>query len=381
MQTNLSKDIGNSNINNSEKYRKQENNSFENSTKQKNTKKSFPDSKHIKSITYSDVRPGDLKYRKPGNNKSFAESLTTISNAKNGNSENAFAKKSTALIKSKTISYNEIPSWMKDNVYIRSGYRKPNQSFVSCLSSLGYLHNEFINVWSHLVGVVLFIVLMFVTAIFVFPSIKTISIYDVLVTYIFLTGAVVCLLLSSIYHLFQCHSEQVANNFIKCDYIGIILLIIGSCVPAFFYAFYCHNFLKTLYISMMVVFGILTGIFVMTPKFSDSEWITIRASTFVLMALSGIIPLVHSSISFGISYTYKALQIQYLTPMALFYIAGALIYGARIPERWFPGKFDIYFHSHQIFHFFVVFAAAFHYIGVINALHWTHKLAPICPAF
>ncbi|OMJ24536.1 Adiponectin receptor protein [Smittium culicis] len=380
MQVNSSEDINIPKINSSAKYRKQEN-KFKNSTKQKNTKKIFPDSKHSESITSSDVRQGDLKYRKPGNYKSFKESLITRNNARVSSNEKFNSRKSTALIKSKTISFNEIPSWMKDNVYIRSGYRKPNQSFASCFSSLGYLHNEFINVWSHLAGVVLFIVLMFVTAIFVFPSIKTISIYDVLVTYIFLTGAVVCLLLSSIYHLFQCHSEQVANNFIKCDYIGIILLIIGSCVPAFFYAFYCHNFLKTLYISMMVIFGIITGIFVMTPKFSDSEWITIRASTFVLMALSGIIPFVHSLISFGLSYTYKALQIQYLTPMALFYIAGALIYGARIPERWFPGKFDIYFHSHQIFHFFVVFAAAFHYIGVINALHWTHKLAPICPAF
>jgi len=24
------------------------------------------------------------------------------------------------------------------------------------------------------------------------------------------------------------------------------------------------------------------------------------------------------------------------------YIAGALIYGARVPERWFPGTFDIW---------------------------------------
>ncbi|GFH23238.1 uncharacterized protein HaLaN_20824 [Haematococcus lacustris] len=30
--------------------------------------------------------------------------------------------------------------------------------------------------------------------------------------------------------------------------------------------------------------------------------------------------------------------------------SGAGIYAARIPERWFPGKFDILLHSHQIFH-------------------------------
>ncbi|OLY77682.1 Adiponectin receptor protein [Smittium mucronatum] len=291
----------------------------------------------------------------------------------------AIHSKNDKTAKDLTISWNELPSWMQDNVYIRSGYRKPNESFINCFHSLGYLHNEFFNVWSHLIGVFLFIVLMFVTSIFVFPSIKTISFYDILVTYIFLAGAVICLSLSSFYHLFMCHSENVANSFIKCDYIGIILLIVGSCVPAFFYAFYCHNILKTLYISMMVLFGIITGVFVMTPKFSEPEWISVRASTFLCMAMSGIIPLIHSTISFGLNHTIKSLQLQYLGPMALFYFIGVLIYGSRIPERWFPGKFDIFFHSHQIFHFFVVFAAAFHYFGVINALHWTHNFAPICP--
>ena len=30
--------------------------------------------------------------------------------------------------------------------------------------------------------------------------------------------------------------------------------------------------------------------------------------------------------------------------------SGALVYAQRVPERWFPGKFDLFFHSHQIFH-------------------------------
>lgn len=37
-----------------------------------------------------------------------------------------------------------------------------------------------------------------------------------------------------------------------------------------------------------------------------------------------------------------------------------MIYAARVPERFFPGRFDIMFHSHQIFHIFVVVAALIH---------------------
>ena len=30
--------------------------------------------------------------------------------------------------------------------------------------------------------------------------------------------------------------------------------------------------------------------------------------------------------------------------------SGAIIYANRVPERWFPGKFDLWLHSHQLFH-------------------------------
>ncbi|CAG8459293.1 7604_t:CDS:2 [Funneliformis caledonium] len=43
-----------------------------------------------------------------------------------------------------------------------------------------------------------------------------------------------------------------------------------------------------------------------------------------------------------------------------------------MPERWFPGTFDIIGSSHQIFHFFVVVAALVHYYGVMEAMVFWH---------
>ena len=40
----------------------------------------------------------------------------------------------------------------------------------------------------------------------------------------------------------------------------------------------------------------------------------------------------------------------YITPFPPCMQSGALVYAQRVPERWFPGKFDLFFHSHQIFH-------------------------------
>ena len=43
--------------------------------------------------------------------------------------------------------------------------------------------------------------------------------------------------------------------------------------------------------------------------------------------------------------------------MALIYIFGATFYATRFPECKWPGRFDLVFQSHQIFHVMVVVAA------------------------
>jgi adiponectin receptor len=73
-----------------------------------------------------------------------------------------------------------------------------------------------------------------------------------------------------------------------------------------------------------------------------------------------------------------ALSFPWLATMGALYIIGALIYGTRIPERWMPGKFDLFFHSHQIFHVLVVMAAMSHYWAVIQTFQWQHQNNPFC---
>ena len=44
--------------------------------------------------------------------------------------------------------------------------------------------------------------------------------------------------------------------------------------------------------------------------------------------------------------------------MGLTYIIGLIFYLNKIPEKYFPKKFDIWMNSHTIFHIFVVLAAS-----------------------
>ena len=40
------------------------------------------------------------------------------------------------------LTWSEIPEWMRFNPYILSGYRPPNDSYITCIKSILKLHNE-----------------------------------------------------------------------------------------------------------------------------------------------------------------------------------------------------------------------------------------------
>ena len=72
------------------------------------------------------------------------------------------------------------------------------------------------------------------------------------------------------------------------------------------------------------------------------------------------------------TYIYRHGKLFYDFPPVYFalggaiYIAGAIIYVSRFPERRFPGKFDIWGSSHQIWHFMIIAAASVHIYASID---------------
>ena len=60
------------------------------------------------------------------------------------------------------------------------------------------------------------------------------------------------------------------------------------------------------------------------------------------LGLSGVVPTLHFVISEGLIKATTMGQMGWLLLMATLYITGACLYAARIPERFFPGKCDIW---------------------------------------
>lgn len=146
-------------------------------------------------------------------------------------------------------------------------------------------------------------------------------------------------------------------------------MIVTSFVPSIYYIFLCSFAARVIYISGIAVLGFATLVLSLANRFQTIQWRTTRATCFSLLGAVGVIPWAHVLIAHPyheVVWTVMILDAM----MGGAYLIGASFYATRVPERFFPGKFDIFFHSHQLFHMCVVLGAYLHYLGVLELLRW-----------
>lgn len=194
--------------------------------------------------------------------------------------------------------------------------------------------------------------------------------------FVFLSGAMMCLVCSSLSHLLACHSKRFNLFFWRLDYAGISLMIVCSFFAPIYYAFYCNPYPRFFYLTSITVLGVLAIITLLAPVFSTPRFRPFRATLFLIMGFSGVIPAAHAVVlHWGHPHIFVSLG--YELVMAIFYTAGVGFYVTRIPERLKPGAFDIAGHSHQIFHVFVVLAALSHCAATLVMMDFRRR-SPAC---
>jgi len=271
------------------------------------------------------------------------------------------------------LLWHEISPWQQDNHYIRSGYRAQSNSYTKSWKSLGYLHNETVNIYTHLIGALLAAISSVVSYQALGPRYETATREDVWAFGCYFAGAIACLGMSGTYHTIQNHSHEVAVWGNKLDYLGIVFLIWGSFVPVLYYAFGAEPELRKTYWAMITTLAAGTSIVSTHPKFRTPALRPFRALMFVLMGLSAVFPVLHGIRLYGVEHMRKSIGLDWVLLQGALYIAGAAIYAARIPEKWSPGKYDIWGSSHQIFHVLVVLAAASHLVSLVKAFDYAHS--------
>jgi len=290
------------------------------------------------------------------------------------------AKIITAVKGWKLHPFEKLPNWMRDNEFLTLGHRPELNSFTECFKSVFRIHTETGNIWTHFIGFIAFVVL---TVLFYYKPLceycnADIDISEKLIFLYFFVSAILCLGLSTLFHTVTCHSEHVSKIFSKLDYVGIALLTVGSFVPWIYYGFYCQLTPKIVYLTIISLLGIGTIITTMMDRFNKPEFRQLRATLFVCLGLFGLFPTVHLILRSGWEMALVEGEVYKLLLMAGLYISGAVLYGLRIPERFLPGKFDLWFQSHQIFHVLVIAAALVHYHGMTNMAVHRLKMAGDC---
>lgn len=147
------------------------------------------------------------------------------------------------------------------------------------------------------------------------------------------------------------------------------MLIVTSFYPPIYYGFLCHPHWVVFYLLSTTVLGLGTISVSFIGHLQNAKFRAFRALMFAALGLFGIVPWIHQLIINSHEPVVRTVVL-YEVVMAAFYLGGAGVFVSRVPERFNPGAFDIIFHSHQIFHLFVVIAACIHFQAVKDLMEW-----------
>jgi len=182
----------------------------------------------------------------------------------------------------------------------------------------------------------------------------------------YLGTALLCMLFSSLYHLFGCHySRSIQTLFGRLDYVGITILIFGSFVPLIFYITSFGVWRMVYLASLAVITGTMIA-FSLSDWFYQPQYRLIKTACFVGMGFYGVVPFVHLVVLHGPFNSILVKPLLYLFSVGISFLLGVGFYITHFPECCCPGKFDIWFHSHQIWHLCVIGGALSQYVLAVN---------------
>jgi len=237
--------------------------------------------------------------------------------------------------------------------HVHGGYRKGmtiGEAFVSAFT----LHNDTVNVWTHVTGLAIFAWLLVSTASLPAPGGGVAA--ERWPLHVYSLSALACLATSSTYHVFGTANERWTRPLGKLDYCGIVALIVGSCVAPIHFGFASVPAWRRFYLTLMSVLGLaLVGCCQMS-WFYLKEWRLLRIGLFVGLGAACAAPLLHLlphrrfdaptvELATGVGWTLGT------------YLIGVVFYATGVPESLAPGRFDYFAASHQWWHVCVVVAA------------------------
>lgn len=163
-----------------------------------------------------------------------------------------------------------------------------------------------------------------------------------------LGAAIYLFFFSTFYHVLFCVSERVSKVLLRCDYSGICVIAAGACIPAYHYGFYCQPEIMNACVKFSIFICITMSFFSLMEFIHVQSFVVWKASIFVSYFGIHIVPImvlvifkyVFHELRFSVGHLDFKQSEEWFLHMDVILVGGAIIYAGRIPERWFPNKFD-----------------------------------------
>ncbi|PQE09583.1 hemolysin-III channel Izh2 protein [Rutstroemia sp. NJR-2017a WRK4] len=273
----------------------------------------------------------------------------------------------------------ELLEHARNSTYTAPTHRRPaSGSFLKSLKSIISIHNETINIHTHLLGSILFFglpIFLYTRLITRYPTATT---ADVLVFSTFFLGVAICFALSAVYHTLSNHSKSIAAFGNQLDYLGVVILMWGSTIPSVYYGFYCDERVRDGYWIMISLLSLACATTTFHTKFRTPSLRPYRALMYSCLGLSASIFITHGLLLHGWETQRKRMSLDWMAVMAVMNLLGAGAYAFRVPEKWYPNRHDFIGSSHQIMHVAVVAAGLAHMVGLLRAVEHVHGAGFSC---
>ena len=154
-----------------------------------------------------------------------------------------------------------------------------------------------------------------------------------------------CFLCSAGYHIGRGAFPKQFAYWFTLDLVGIWLCVVGSFTTGIYIQWQCKAWIQRLYlIGFCLIVSVILCVWFVTPTIA--RWKT-RQMGMVLVICIGSLAVLHWSIASP----RDEFRVAWFGPCSLlWYCVGFTIMYKRFPERFYPGMFDIWFHSHQLWH-------------------------------
>ena len=268
-------------------------------------------------------------------------------------------------------SKDDIPGWLRDNDFIVHGHPMPTYSYRRSFRLWRCLHMESVNIWTHLVGSLTF----FALSVSLYQNSSTSrSLHpgtrDIFAFGVSFLAAIICFGLSTTFHTLRSHSYNVHHFWGKMDILGICVLALGGGMSMTYYAFYCNPTIQWIYWILNITSAGAAAVTLFDTGGGGNKMRTIRGGVFSALALSAMLPAFHSVALTGWDQASDEIGLHWYLAEALTLLLGVGLFVGRLPERLSPGSFDIWGHSHQLFHTCAVVGTGFHVLGLKKAFEY-----------